>query len=152
MLVKQMLSPGLFRGPRPATTFDFIELRQNKVRQIVSLESGFFEASHDELYLEDQMASSYDIELLHHPLSAILPPSRQKIQEVLEILETATEEDGIYFHCKDGVDRTGLIAAAYRIQVQGWDPERAIDEWYALGFHHYRYFFWIPRIRNWYQT
>lgn len=40
----------------------------------------------------------------------------------------------IYFHCMHGCDRTGTMAACYRIE-QGWTPEEAIEEMQHFGFH-----------------
>jgi len=34
----------------------------------------------------------------------------------------------VYVHCRAGVDRTGILAAAYRVLIDGADPEEAIAE------------------------
>ncbi len=49
---------------------------------------------------------------------------------VSQWLEIAQDRDNwpILLHCKQGVDRTGLLVAVYRIRVQGWSPQRALDE------------------------
>jgi protein tyrosine/serine phosphatase len=39
----------------------------------------------------------------------------------------------IFFHCKRGADRTGSIAAIYRIARQGWDADRAYSEARDIG-------------------
>lgn len=38
----------------------------------------------------------------------------------------------VAFHCRHGKDRTGLMAALYRVRRQGWTPARAITEWRSL--------------------
>ncbi|MBN1345498.1 MAG: tyrosine-protein phosphatase [Phycisphaerae bacterium] len=45
-------------------------------------------------------------------------------------LDVARDEANhpILVHCKAGIDRTGLLAAAYRIRVQGWTAQTALDE------------------------
>ena len=40
----------------------------------------------------------------------------------------------VYVHCTEGVDRTGLIIALYRVIEQGWAPKDAHDEMMAHGF------------------
>jgi protein tyrosine/serine phosphatase len=37
-------------------------------------------------------------------------------------------------HCKHGSDRTGLMAAMYRVVVQGWSKEQALKEMTEGGF------------------
>ncbi len=41
----------------------------------------------------------------------------------------------ILIHCQHGADRTGTMVAVYRIFVQGWKTEQAIDELPRFGFH-----------------
>ena len=40
----------------------------------------------------------------------------------------------ILIHCRAGLHRTGCMAAIYRMEYQGWTPERAVDEMRAHGF------------------
>src|SRR5436190_19635811 len=39
----------------------------------------------------------------------------------------------IFFHCRRGADRTGAIAAFYRMAIQGWDAKQAYSEALAIG-------------------
>jgi protein tyrosine phosphatase (PTP) superfamily phosphohydrolase (DUF442 family) len=41
----------------------------------------------------------------------------------------------ILVHCQHGADRTGTMVAVYRIFVQGWSTERAMEELPRFGFH-----------------
>lgn len=50
----------------------------------------------------------------------------EQVVEALRIIKGA--EGPILIHCWHGSDRTGLIAAMYRIVVQGWSKDAAIDE------------------------
>ena len=38
----------------------------------------------------------------------------------------------MYFHCRAGVDRTGVLAAAYRVLIEGASREQAIARWPAF--------------------
>ncbi len=40
----------------------------------------------------------------------------------------------ILFHCKAGLHRTGILAAVYRMEYQGWSHEEAYRELKAHGF------------------
>lgn len=73
----------------------------------------------------------------------------------------------VYLHCHLGVDRALLLAAAYRILIEGFDPERAIKDMRGLHspwlFAETRYLrsltaahksdilhaadYWLPRVR-----
>ncbi|MDR2076351.1 MAG: tyrosine-protein phosphatase [Desulfovibrio sp.] len=61
------------------------------------------------------------------------------INEVLYALQTLSNKENapILVHCQHGADRTGLVVAVYRMAVQDWSRERAIDEMMngGYGFH-----------------
>jgi len=40
----------------------------------------------------------------------------------------------VLLHCKAGVNRTGCLAAVYRMEYQGWTRAEAFDEMKSLGF------------------
>lgn len=51
----------------------------------------------------------------------------------------------IYVHCRAGVDRTGVVAAAYQVMIEGADPEQVIAEmahwhspWYRIDAKYIR--------------
>ena len=41
----------------------------------------------------------------------------------------------VYVHCAAGKDRTGYAIAAYRIVVQGWDADSAIEEMFDFRYN-----------------
>jgi tyrosine-protein phosphatase SIW14 len=41
----------------------------------------------------------------------------------------------VFVHCSRGVDRTGVVAAVYRMEVDGWSEAEAEAEMEAFGFH-----------------
>jgi tyrosine-protein phosphatase SIW14 len=40
----------------------------------------------------------------------------------------------VLLHCKAGLHRTGVLAAVYRMEYEGWDPLAAVTELKANGF------------------
>ncbi len=40
-------------------------------------------------------------------------------------------------HCTEGVDRTGIAVARYRVRKHGWSKQQAWDEWRSFGSHNY---------------
>ena len=71
------------------------------------------------------------------PMTAHLwssPPGEDQVRVFFEAaLDPARQP--VYIHCKRGVDRTGMMAALYRIEVQGWSNSAAIEEMQLLGYH-----------------
>lgn len=56
------------------------------------------------------------------------------ILRILRAIQTAEANGPVLMHCKHGSDRTGLIAAMYRVVVQGWSKEDALNEMTQGGF------------------
>ena len=40
----------------------------------------------------------------------------------------------VFVHCQRGADRTGLAVAVYRVAVEGWSKEKAIEEMVRGGY------------------
>ena len=54
-------------------------------------------------------------------------PQDTRVARILELI-AAPENGRVLIHCKDGVDRTGMIVAVYRMTHEGWTSENALDE------------------------
>ncbi len=52
----------------------------------------------------------------------------------LRAIKDAEANGPVLMHCKHGSDRTGLMAAMYRVVVQGWSKEDALNEMTLGGF------------------
>jgi len=63
------------------------------------------------------------------------------ILRALRAVQDAEAKGPVLMHCKHGSDRTGLVAAMYRVVVQGWSKEDALNEMTEGGFgdsHHFK--------------
>ena len=63
------------------------------------------------------------------------------ILRALRTVQAAEAKGPVLMHCKHGSDRTGLVAAMYRVVVQGWSKEDALNEMTEGGFgdsHHFK--------------
>jgi len=132
------IEPDLYRGAQPLPE-GFASLRAMGVRTIVNLrvahsdldemrEVGLAEGTFD--YVEIPMIASR--------------PDLEKARAFLAIARDAAKRP-LFFHCKHGADRTGAMAAAYRVAVQGWAPEDAVAEMTDGGFGYHAVFYEIPR-------
>lgn len=80
---------------------------------------------------EEAAAKKAGLQFESYPLSGFGAPSVEIVQKI----ESEIECSGctpVFVHCKHGADRTGTIAAVYRIN-HGWTDEKAIKEMRQLG-------------------
>jgi protein tyrosine/serine phosphatase len=56
------------------------------------------------------------------------------VLNALRTIQTAEAKGPVLMHCKHGSDRTGLMAAMYRVVLQGWSKEDALNEMTQGGF------------------
>lgn len=58
------------------------------------------------------------------------------VEDIVWFLRIAADErrTPVFVHCQYGADRTGVACAAYRVVVEGWPKEEAIDEMVNGGF------------------
>ncbi|NBO24606.1 MAG: hypothetical protein EBU93_05175, partial [Chlamydiae bacterium] len=64
-------------------------------------------------------------------------PYQPRDKVVIEFLKVIGNQahHPVFVHCFHGADRTGMLCAIYRIVIQKWDKEKAIEEMKKYGFH-----------------
>lgn len=82
---------------------------------------------------DDKWLSNPAITQVQIPLQTVHVDDADMI-ESLRAIETAQQQGPVLIHCKHGLDRTGLVAAMYRIVIQGWSKEAALDEMEHGGY------------------
>jgi protein tyrosine/serine phosphatase len=57
-------------------------------------------------------------------------------KDVVRFLRIVTDSSRtpVFIHCQHGADRTGTVCAIYRIVIQGWSKDEAIEEMTKGGF------------------
>ena len=60
-------------------------------------------------------------------------PAEQAVQAFLAVIENK-ENHPVLVHCFAGIHRTGTMCAIYRMEFQGWTPERAMEEMQICGY------------------
>ncbi|AWM79639.1 protein-tyrosine-phosphatase [Gammaproteobacteria bacterium ESL0073] len=112
------VSPLLFRSALPNST-DVDLIKQQNIGTIIS-----FIKEDDKKWL----GKSSGIQLLSYPSHA----DRIDDDDVLDVLKviqnSKSQGKSVLIHCKHGQNRTGLFVAMYRIIVQNWTKQQAIDE------------------------
>ncbi len=63
-------------------------------------------------------------------------PMLPREDQILKFLKNVTDNQRtpVLVHCQHGADRTGTMCAVYRIVVQGWTKEKALEEMIEGGF------------------
>jgi len=126
----------IYRSAQPDRE-EFKDLYKFGIRNVLNLR--YF---HDD---KDELANT-PIKSYHIPINTSKMTYEQLVQAVSYLLKT----DGkTLVHCLHGSDRTGTVIAGYRIGVQGWSKEKAIDEFVNGGFGYHSFWFKnLPKLLN----
>lgn len=123
----QRVTSDLYRGARPTET-ELGELAELGVGLIVNLEN-----VDTVVKAEAEIADRLGIKFVHLPLSVRETPMDIEIDRA--VAEIGVRHSGkVFVHCQRGQDRTGLVVALYRTEIQGWRPKRAYLEMMKYGF------------------
>ncbi len=60
--------------------------------------------------------------------------SADHVVAALLAIRAAERKGAVLIHCQHGADRTGVIAAMYRLVFQGWSKQQALAELREGGF------------------
>jgi protein tyrosine/serine phosphatase len=104
----------------PATLKKFV--RKYGIRSVVDLRESIDEKP--SAAIEDEGIALAEIGVRHHRLPTPQVPSDETVSRFVEILGDP-ENIPVLIHCYHGQGRAVLFSALYRIEVEGWDPERA---------------------------
>lgn len=123
--------PILIRTPQPDSD-DLEELHDRfGVQTVINLRG---EKPGESWYEEERRGvARIGARWIHLRTSGKSEPSPELVERFFELVQDR-ENWPIVVHCQGGIHRTGLWSALYRIQFQGWSPERAIDEMEDLYF------------------
>jgi len=116
------VSDGLFRSGQP-TPEGMKNLKQHGIATIVNLRS--FHSDRDEIG---------DTGLAYEHI--YMKPWHAEDDEAVRFLQIVTDErrQPVLVHCYFGSDRSGAMCAVYRIAVEGWTKEQAIQEMTDGGY------------------
>jgi protein tyrosine phosphatase (PTP) superfamily phosphohydrolase (DUF442 family) len=126
------ISERLYRGaqPRPGGLRRLTELGINTV---INLRGADAQTRADEAE-----ARSLGLNYFNIPLPIWGRPNDADVRRILEIID-APESGHVFVHCRDGIDRTGMIAALHRINSEGWTTQKATTEAMQSGMRRHQY-------------
>ena len=130
------INDSLYRSEQP-DSLDIDFLKQMGIKSILN-----FRKHHNDIdFLNSKDFNLYEIEMNAYCIKD------KDVIAALKIVKTAPKP--LLFHCKHGSDRTGLIAAMYRMVFQGWTKEQALEELKQGNYGFHAIFINIPAyIRN----
>jgi protein tyrosine/serine phosphatase len=119
------VSDTLYRGAQPLNDAAK-KLGELGIKTVINLRG------EDEVSLEEKkQAEAAGLRYFSVPMPGLSAPSDEVVARVMSIIDNP-ENQPVFIHCKRGSDRTGTIAAIYRISHDGWTADRALNE--ARGY------------------
>jgi len=131
------VSDDLYRGAQ-LTKEGAAELVKLGVKTVVNLRS--FHSDSDEI---GDLPLKYE-----HIYMKAWHPEDEDVVKFLKIV-TDRAKAPVFVHCMRGADRTGTVVAVYRIVLQGWSREDAIEEMRRGGYNFHEIWKGLPEyLRN----
>ncbi|MGA6993140.1 MAG: tyrosine-protein phosphatase [Candidatus Deferrimicrobiaceae bacterium] len=117
---------GIFRGAQPQPG-GYATLKAMGVRTVINLRT-----RHGERKAVEAAGMRY-VEI---PMSVWKNVDPAAVRKALSVM-TDPANQPVFVHCLHGADRTGVVAAVYRMEVDGWSEADAEAEMEAFGFHEF---------------
>jgi protein tyrosine/serine phosphatase len=109
-------------------------IREHKLKSILNLRG----AHPGEAWYDDEVLAAQRAGIAHYdyPMSSRRKLRPDQIEPILEIVRNAPKP--LLVHCRSGADRSGLIAALFRLAIEHASPEEA-DRQLSLRYGHFPY-------------
>ena len=117
----QQVSERLYRGAQPRNG-GLSRLRELGINTIVNLRG-----ANKQTRAEETEARALGLNYFNVELPRWGRPQDARVGRILEII-AAPENGRVLIHCRDGVDRTGMIVAIHRMKHEGWSNNDALAE------------------------
>lgn len=128
----------LYRGAQPKDA-GLAELKKLGITTIVDLRG----EDRPKVDWEHREATALGMRFVHIPVSGWSPPTDAQVAQFLSLFRDDPQQK-IFVHCRFGDDRTGVFVATYRMAIDKWSAEQAMQEMYFFGFNG----FWHPSMKE----
>ncbi len=122
----QQVNENLYRGGQPLPG-GINKLRELGINTVINLRG-----ASDRTRAEEAEVRAAGLNYFNVSLPNWGRPQDGRVARILDLI-SAPENGRVFIHCKDGVDRTGMIVAMYRMTHDGWNSTQALAEAERLG-------------------
>jgi tyrosine-protein phosphatase SIW14 len=119
------VASGIYRGAQPKSD-GFATLKAMGIRTVITLRTH---------HGEKEAVEAAGMQYVEIPMSFWKTIDPAAVRKALSVI-TDPANRPVFIHCSRGVDRTGVVMAVYRMEVEGWGESEAEAEMEAFGFHH----------------
>jgi len=126
------ISANLYRSAQPSAE-GMANLKRMGIKTIVNLR-----AFHSDRARIGKTGLNYE-----HIFMKTWHPEHEDVVRFLKIV-MSPENTPVLVHCQHGADRTGTMSAIYRVVVEGWTKQEAIDEMTKGGFNFHEVWVNLP--------
>src|SRR5437588_842614 len=116
----------VYRGAQP-TAEGYQYLAKLGVKNIIDLRE-----ADERSAAEERAVTAAGMRYINVPMTGLTAPTEAEIARILTLLEDNSAGPA-FVHCKQGVDRTGAVIAAYHIDHSQWDNSRALKDAMSHG-------------------
>lgn len=118
------VAPGIFRGAQPRPE-GYGTLKAMGIRTVVNLRSRHGEA---------RAVESAGMRSVLLPMNTLADVNVETVREAVALMADPANQP-VFVHCAHGQDRTGVVVAVYRMDLEGWTEAAAEQEMQAFGFN-----------------
>ncbi|CAN5893599.1 hypothetical protein BH11PSE13_BH11PSE13_35040 [soil metagenome] len=127
------ITPTLYRSAQPKRE-DVPALKALGIKTVISFRS---------FNSDERALRGSGIDLVRVPIDT-WSINDDEVQRALVAIREAEKKGPVLIHCWHGADRTGVVAAVYRMAMQGWTKDAARHEMFRGGFGYHTLWRNIP--------
>jgi tyrosine-protein phosphatase SIW14 len=124
----------LYRSAQPYPRGLTELLERDGIKTIVNLRQSSEEPGTGWYEAEKSWAEHHGVRMIDLPIHSGGIPTNKQVAYFLALCRDPNTHP-ILLHCQAGKDRTGYLAAIYRMEFDGWPAERAIQEMQQYRFN-----------------
>lgn len=118
------VAPGIFRGAQPEPE-GYATLKVMGVRTVINVR---------QRHGEREAVEAAGMRYVEIPISFLTKVDPAVVRKALSVM-TDPANQPVFIHCSVGSDRTGVVVAIYRMEVDGWSKPEAEAELESFGYH-----------------